>query len=133
MMPLTTLTKRDAYSVASTHTFILHQVLSYVLRKFFHSKDTTDLKPSTTISISPPTMNVPCGKNKEALLVFFTLKYGKWEQRCLPISQNPFLLSPPSFQRRLIPYDMASNEAFNNFFYNKLLDSVMDACSTAGI
>lgn len=78
-------------------------------------------------------MSVPCGDSKEAQIVFFTLKDGKWEHRNEPISQIPFLSTPPSFQMKPILDNMASSEVYNNNAYNKLLDSIMDELSTTGI
>lgn len=78
-------------------------------------------------------MNVPCGDSREAQLVFFTLKNGKWEYRNEPISHIPFLSTPQSVQKKPIPDNTASTEAFNNYSYNKLLDSIMDALSPMGI
>lgn len=68
----------------------------------------------------------------EAQLVFFTFNNGKWEYRNEPTSEIPFFSTSPSFHKKPVLYDMEPTEAFNNSSYNKLLDSVMNACADTG-
>lgn len=77
-------------------------------------------------------MNVPCGNNKEARVLYFVYKNGKWENRNLAVLEIPFFLTPPRISRKPVFCNMTEGEKLSNRAFNAVLDSVVEFCTDKG-
>lgn len=77
-------------------------------------------------------MNVQCGENLEARLMYFIYNDEKWNHRIMPLSQIPFYATPPRIRKRPVLCNMTDLNTINNSLYNQVVDYLIGLCDDTG-
>lgn len=152
-MPIITLTKRGTNLGASTHS------LSFTTGSLFTKVHRSSLKHTihlkallhhpikrrksssrSLLSSNLPkkhhknsfTMNIQCGQNLEACLIYFVYSNKKWNKRTLSLSKIPFYATPPIIKKKPIFCTMTEYENTNNSSYNWVVEHLTGLCADTG-